>query len=334
MHVWVSTQYLEDMGTLLIALGVGIGAYILFVIAVPKAVPKDSDDYLRSALDRLAEENKEAEQARTDVLRDQLSDAQPLVRIILGNALMRPIYELALEAGYINRLQTILVIMLLSGTVAFGIALAIHLGVLAGLVIGLVVSYLYPMRHCRKLIRKRNRKFIDQFPDALDMIVRSVRSGFPLSVALQMLSENAEEPVKSEFRQVTDEVALGRNLSQALTRLTTRINEADVRFFVVVLTVQQETGGNLAEIVGNLSAIMRKRKQLRHKIKAMTSEGKATGLVLGGLPVLVFIALYFVQPEYLQPFFTDPTGRMYFGVAIGLLGICYLVIKQMINVDI
>ena len=321
------------MSTLFIALGIGIAAYILFVIAIPKAVPKDSDDYLKSALNRLEEENKAAEQARTDVLRDQLSDAPPLVRAVLGNNLMRPIYKLALEAGYLHNLQKILVLMLLSGTITLCGALMLGLGPLSP-VIGIAAAYLYPMRHCRKVVKKRNRKFIDQFPDALDMIVRSVRSGFPLSVALQMLSEQAEEPVRSEFLQVTNEVALGRNLSQALARLAARVNEPDIRFFVVVLTVQQETGGNLAEIISNLSSIIRKRKQLRHKIKAMTSEGKATGLVLGALPVLVFLALYFIQPDYLDPFFHDPTGRTYFGVAIGLLVICYFVIKQMITVDI
>ena len=175
------------MSTLLIALAIGIGAYILFVIAVPKAVPKDSDDYMKSALDRLAEENKAAEQARTDVLRDQLSDAPPMVRIILGSSIMRPIYELALEAGYVNNLQKVLVLMLMSGAIACCGALLLGLGALS-FVIGLAVAYLFPMRHCRKLLKKRNRKFIDQFPDALDMIVRSVRSGFPLSVALQMLA--------------------------------------------------------------------------------------------------------------------------------------------------
>ena len=321
------------MSTLFIALAIGIGAYVLFIFAVPKAVPKDSDDYMKSALDRLAQENKAAEQARTDVLRDQLSDAPMMVRFVFGLAFMRPIYAMALEAGYINNLQKVLVLMLLSGVIALCGSLMLGLGWLS-IVIGLAVSYLYALRHCRKIVKKRNRKFIDLFPDALDMIVRSVRSGFPLSVALQMLAENAEEPVRSEFRQVTDEVALGRNLTQALTRLSTRINEPDIRFFVVVLTVQQETGGNLAEIVSNLSGIIRKRKQLRHKIRAMTSEGKATGYVLGGLPILVFFALYFVQPGYLDPFFYDAGGRMLFGGAISLLVICYFVIKQMINVDI
>jgi tight adherence protein B len=149
-----------------------------------------------------------------------------------------------------------------------------------------------------------------------------------------MLAENAEDPVRAEFRQVTDEIALGRTLAQALSRLAARINEPDIRFFVVVLTVQQETGGNLAEIVSNLSNIIRKRKQIRHKIHAMTSEGRATGYVLGALPVVVFLALYFIQPGYLEPFFHDPLGQKFFAGAIALIVSCYFVIKQMINVDI
>ena len=321
------------MTPLFAALGIGILAYVIFVIAVPKAVPNESDDYLKSALDRLAEENRAAEQARDEVLRDQLNQESTLVRAIFGLPFMRPIYKAGLEAGYQNELQGLLVVMMLSFGMSMFIGYAIGMGPLS-FVLALILAYYMPLRNCKKRILKRNRKFIDQFPDALDMIVRSVRSGFPLAVALNMLAENAEEPVRAEFRQVTDEIALGRTLSQALARLAARINEPDIRFFVVVLTVQQETGGNLAEIVGNLSNIIRKRKQIRHKIHAMTSEGRATGYVLGGLPVLVFVALYFVQPDYLQPFFHDPMGEQLFGGALSLLVICYFVIKQMINVDI
>jgi tight adherence protein B len=224
-------------------------------------------------------------------------------------------------------------LMLLSFGVSLAVLFFIGLGTVS-LPMALILAYLIPLRHCRKTIAKRNAKFIDQFPDALDTIVRSVRSGFPLSVALTMLAENAEDPVRAEFRQVTDEIALGRTLAQALSRLAARINEPDIRFFVVVLTVQQETGGNLAEIVSNLSNIIRKRKQIRHKIHAMTSEGRATGYVLGALPVVVFLALYFIQPGYLEPFFHDPLGQKFFAGAIALIVSCYFVIKQMINVDI
>jgi len=321
------------MTSLFVALAIGILAYVIFVIAVPKAVPKESDDYLRSALDRLAQENIAAEKAREEVLRDQLGDTSPLVRSIFSLGIMRPIYEAGLQAGYLQNLQKLLIIMLVAFGVGTAVCLYFGMGPLS-FVIGLMVGYLVPLRHCAKAVKKRNNKFINNFPDALDMIVRSVRSGFPISVAMQMLAENAEEPVRSEFRQVTDEIAMGRSLPQALSRLATRINEPDIRFFVVVLTVQQETGGNLAEIVSNLSGIIRKRKQIRHKIRAMTSEGKATGLILGALPVFVFLALYFLQPGYLDPFFNDPQGQKFFGLAIALLVICYFVIKQMINVDI
>lgn len=321
------------MSPLLIAIAVAVLAYVIFVIVVPKAVPKDSDDYLRNALDRLAEENKAVDHARDEVLRDQLNESPPLMRAIFGSAFMRPIYQAGLEAGYKNELQKLMIVIL----VGFGIGLvggmALGLGAMS-IVVGLILAYLVPLRHCRKRVVKRNRKFIDQFPDALDMIVRSVRSGFPLSVALQMLAENAEDPVREEFRLVTDEISLGRSLSQALARLALRINEPDIRFFVVVLTVQQETGGNLAEIISNLSGIIRKRKQIRHKIKALTSEGKATGMILGALPVFVFIMLYFMQPGYLDPFFHDPLGMKFFAGAIALLVVCYFVVKQMINVDI
>ena len=321
------------MSPLIISLGVGIAAYVIFVLLVPKAVPQESDNYLKEALDRLAEENRSTEQSRVEVLRDQLQEAPPVIRWIFGLRIMRPMYEAGLAAGYLNNLQKLVVIMLLTFGIAMLVFFRLGLGPVS-LIIAMVLAYYIPYRHCRKVVRKRNFKFVDQFPDALDMIVRSVRSGFPLSVALQMLAENAEEPVKTEFRLVTDEVALGRSLNQSLARLATRINEPDIRFFVVVLTVQQETGGNLAEVIGNLSSIIRKRKQIRHKIRAMTSEGKATGIILGGLPVFVFAILKIMKPDYLEPFFTDPLGQTFFGSAIALLVICYFVVKQMINVDI
>lgn len=322
------------MDTLFIALGVGIAAYILFVLAIPKAVPSAADDYIRHALDRIAEENRERDEAHEQVLRDQLHDAPPIVQLVFGMGLFRPIYEAGLQAGYQHDMQRLLVMMLL----AFGGGLlggfAIGIGALLSIALALILAYLVPYRHCNNRVTKRNRAFIDQFPDALDMIVRSVRSGFPLSVAMQMLAENAEEPVRGEFRQVTDEIAMGRTLQQALARLALRINEPDVRFFVVVLSVQQETGGNLSEIISNLSGIIRKRKQIRNKIRAMTSEGKATGYVLGGLPIFVFAALYAVQPQYLQPFFNDHLGQLFFCSAIVLIITCYFVIQQMIKVDI
>lgn len=321
------------MSALFLSLAVAIAGYIIFMIAVPKAAPEDKNAHLKSALERLYEENRSNENSPANVMRDQLSEETPLVRNVFQLPFMQPLYEAGMQSGYQNNLQQLMLYMVMSGAV--GLIIGLLLGkVLLGVLLGLGLAYLLPLRHCRGRIRARNRKFIDQFPDALDMIVRSVRSGFPLTTALQMLAQNAEEPVREEFRKVNDDIALGRNLSQALARLAVRINEPDIRFFVVVLSVQQETGGNLSEIVGNLSNVIRKRKQLRHKIKAMTSEGKATGYVLGGLPIFVFTLLWFLQPGYLEPFFTDPLGQMMLGGTVALLGICFFVVRAMINIDI
>ena len=333
MHALRAMGRITPMSVWLIAVLVGIGVYALIMIAIPRAAPQQKDANLKSALERLYEENRASEAAQDNVLRDQLNEETPVIRTIFGLPFMKPLYEAGLQAGYQNNLKQLLLMMVMG--LAGGIIATLLFGLgWAGFVASLLLAYFVPYKYCTRKTASRNRKFIDQFPDALDMIVRSVRSGFPLTVALQMLAENAEEPVREEFRKVNDDIALGRNLSQALARLATRINEPDIRFFVVVLSVQQETGGNLSEIIGNLSNVIRKRKQLRHKIRAMTSEGKATGYVLGALPVLVFVALWFLQPSYLMPFFDDTMGNYMFGGTIFLMVLCFFIIKAMINVDI
>ncbi len=321
------------MGVLLASLGVAILTYFGFVLLFPKAVPDDTSDYTQQALDRIYEENRSAETDQITIMRDTLREEKPIVRAIFGLPIMRPIYDAALQAGYSNNLIVLFWMMLGVFASSGTLLLLVGLG-MGSFLVAALLAYYVPYRHCMKRVRARNRKFLDQFPDALDMIVRSVRSGFPLSVALQMLAENTENPVKEEFRQVVDEIALGRTLPQALNRLASRINQPDIRFFVVVLSVQQETGGNLAEIIGNLSGIIRKRKQLRHKIRAMTSEGRATAWVLGLLPVFVFCALLVVQPDYLSAFWTDPLGMMLFAGACGMIALCVFVVTQMVNVEI
>lgn len=188
--------------------------------------------------------------------------------------------------------------------------------------------------YASKKIKARNIKFINDFPDVLDMIVRSVRSGFPLNTALNMVAENMEAPISTEFRQVVDEIALGRSLDDALIRLSQRIDEQDVKFFIVVLRVQQETGGNLAEVITNLSNVIRKRKQLRLKIRAMTSEGRATGWILGAIPVVLFSALYLITPTHLEPLLNTDTGNMWLGIAVGLVVLAQVIVRKMLNVEI
>lgn len=181
---------------------------------------------------------------------------------------------------------------------------------------------------------KRSLDFINNFPDAVDMIVRSVRSGHPISAALNMIADNMDAPIGEEFKQVVDEVAYGRSMTEALMGMANRVDEQDVRFFVVVLNVQQETGGNLGEVLTNLSGILRKRKQMRLKIRALTSEGRMTAYILGALPFFVMGMLQLVSPDYLIPLFKHTVGNLILGMAIILITSAFLIVRRMIKIDI
>lgn len=207
------------------------------------------------------------------------------------------------------------------------------LGLFAFLIAG-VAAYFLPTKYLKHRIDKRNLKLLDLFPDAIDLIVRSVRSGHPINTAMRMIAENMESPIRDEFKQVTDEVAYGRTLTEALRRMSARLGLADVDFFVVVLAVQQETGGSLTEVLTNLSGIIRKRKQLRAKVRALTSEGRATSYILGAIPVVEFGALYWITPSYLDPLFSTLTGNIIMGIAGALIIASQYVIRIMINIEI
>jgi tight adherence protein B len=319
---------------LYLTIAIAIIGYTALVVLFPKLMPDDSKRYTKEALERIYRETRSGDTPEnTDILRSQLREEAPLVRWFFSLDMMKPLYEASLQSGYQHDLKSFVMLIAGSFAASFVFALLLGLGLLA-LPVGMLLGYYIPLRHCKKRIAKRNAQFLDQFPEALDMIVRSVRSGFPLNTALQMVADTCEDPVRSEFRQVVDEISAGRGISQVLARLASRINEQDVKFFAVVLSVQQETGGNLAEIIGNLASILRKRKQLRHKIHSLTAEGRATGLVLGSLPVIVFAALYFARREYIMIFFTDPTGNMLLGVVGGLIVATFLIVRRMIKVDI
>ncbi|MEI7669437.1 MAG: type II secretion system F family protein [Pseudomonadota bacterium] len=201
--------------------------------------------------------------------------------------------------------------------------------------IGALIAYILAFKYVTGQIEKHTRKFLDLFPDAIDMITRSVKSGYPLNTAMRMIADNMQSPVKEEFRKVIDEVSYGRTLPEALKRMANRIPAPDVNFFVVALSIQQETGGSLTEVLSNLSNLIRKRKQLRAKINAMTTEGKTTSYILGAIPIVEFSALYYISPNYLEPLFSMHGGGLfYLGAAVTLIIASQVIVRMMINIDI
>ena len=156
----------------------------------------------------------------------------------------------------------------------------------------------------------RIKSFLKLFPDAIDFIVRGLRSGLPVTESMNMVGKEMEEPLGSIFASIGESVRLGVSLEKALQDTAKKLNTTEFNFFVTSIILQRETGGNLSEILGNLSDVLRKRFMMRLKIKAMSSEAKASAIIVGSLPFVVILALLFVSPGYLDPLIDDPTGNL------------------------
>ena len=327
------------MELLILVIGLAIMGYLAFIYFFPKAIPEDDTLKTKHALKELMETTQAAESgagvdsARDSILRDEFQEESGIVQGFYSLPLLRNLYTAQVQAGYQRHTGVIMFVLIGLLFLSTGFFLFSGFGPMS-IVLGPAFTYFAPYKYFRRKVRKRNEQFINLFPDVLDMIVRSVRSGFPITTAFKMVAENMEAPVNHEFQQVVSEISAGRSVNETLTRMSARINEPDISFFAVVLSVQQETGGNLAEVVSNLSGIIRKRKQLRLKIRAMTSEGRATAIILGSLPVVVFFILYFMRREYLEPLWKEPMGQMILGSAVGLVLLCMWLVNQMIDIDI
>jgi tight adherence protein B len=188
----------------------------------------------------------------------------------------------------------IMVLLILRGAPFF---LALFVGLFGG--IGL------PHFVVGKMIKRRIAKFTANFPDAIELMVRGLRSGLPITETLGIVASEIGGPVGIEFRNVSDKMKIGRTMEAALQETADRLGTAEFQFFVITLAIQRETGGNLAETLSNLADVLRKRSQMKLKIRAMSSESKASAYIVGSLPFAVFILVYLVNPGYMGHFFED-----------------------------
>lgn len=181
---------------------------------------------------------------------------------------------------------------------------------------------------------RRKRRFIAQFPDAIDLVVRGVKSGLPVTECLQSVAEELPNQVGHLLQEVTGNIKLGRSLDEALLEASAKIEVPEFKFFVISLAVQQETGGNLAEILENLVALMRRRSQVKLKIRAMSSEARASALIIGSLPFVMFAILYLVDSGYVMRLFLDERGWVLLAGAATSLGLGLAIIAKMVRFEI
>ncbi len=225
-------------------------------------------------------------------------------------------------------------------TISVGLALALGLGVLVltlqwipGVVataVGAASPWLV-FRHKRK---KRFDKFEEQLPEAIDMLGRAIRAGHPLSSGLKMVSDEAGEPVASEFRRTHEEHRFGLAFEDAMLAMADRVKIVDVRILVTAILIQREVGGNLAEVLDNLAHVIRARFTIRRQLRVYTAQGRFSGYVLALLPIAVGAAVYSLNPPYVMLLFTDPLGKLMVVTAVIFQLIGFLWIRKIVNIEI
>jgi tight adherence protein B len=183
------------------------------------------------------------------------------------------------------------------------------------------------------LKNRRESKFLKEFPDAVDVIVRGIKAGLPLLDSLKLISNDAVEPVRSEFRSIVETQTIGMPIGEACLKLFESIPVPEANFFGIVVSIQQRAGGNLSEALGNLSRVLRDRKKMKAKIQAMSMEAKASASIIGALPLVVMGLVWLSSPNYIALLWTDPFGRVMMACCGAWMGVGVLVMRKMINFD-
>jgi tight adherence protein B len=253
-----------------------------------------------------------------------------LERSVIASGVAMPAHQILI---FMVALSGIVASLVMVGAAVSGYAMNLGLIQLA-LIVGVSVGTGIPLIILSRLANGRRKRMQEQFPVALDIFVRGLRSGHPISSALDLLTREMEDPIGSEFGMVVDEVSYGVDLRDALQTLADRWGIADIQMFVISLSVQNETGGNLAEILSNLSTVIRDRASMFMKVRALSSEGRMTALLLTALPVLAFLSLFIFSPKFYLDVAQDP---MFMPGAIGLIVLYFIgffTIRSMVDLKV
>ncbi|HKO72659.1 MAG TPA: type II secretion system F family protein [Bradyrhizobium sp.] len=244
-----------------------------------------------------------------------------------------PLSKRLMQAGLNWSTQKFMVISGILAAVAFGGTMLLGGSLLAAAGLAFAAGFGLPRWGLSYLKKRREQNFLKSLPDAVDVIVRGIKAGLPLFESIKVVATDAPEPLRSEFLAIIETQAIGMPLGEACARLFDRMPVPEANFFGIVIAIQQKSGGNLSEALGNLSKVLRDRKKMAEKIQAMSMEAKASAGIIGSLPPIVMLLVYLSTPQYISLLWTHPTGQlMLVGCAIWMtIGI--LVMKKMINFD-
>jgi tight adherence protein B len=289
----------------LLLIAVGLMSFMVLgylALAGPSAA-KESARRLQAVRYRHSESTKDKVEAQ---LKKAVAARKPKMHHIAGSE--SRLAALALRLHRTGKGWTLSQYAYASAGLALAITVLLFLktgAALLSLGIGLFVGAGLPHMLVNFFIKKRNDAFTTKFPDAIELLVRGLRSGLPVTETLGVVASEVPGPVGEEFKLVTERIRIGKTMEEALQDTADRLNTPEFSFFVITLAIQRETGGNLAETLSNLADVLRKRAQMKLKIRAMSSESKASAYIVGALPFIVFGMVWWINPKYLNGFFTD-----------------------------
>ncbi len=238
---------------------------------------------------------------------------------------------LVLQSGLTIGIKKLSMIIVSVAVMSFIVGLILRGNPLEALLIALFCGIVLPYLCLRILRGRRLKQFGAQFPDALDMIVRSLRAGHPVPIAITMVAREMRDPIGSEFGIVADEITYGSDLESALRNLYFRIGQDDLPLFVTAVAIQGSTGGNLGEILENLSGVIRERFKMRRKVRALASEGRASALILSSLPIMVFLVIQVVAPDFYAQIWDEEITKKALAVAATWMGLGNFIMYRLVN---
>jgi tight adherence protein B len=244
-----------------------------------------------------------------------------------------PLSTRLLHAGLDWSTQKFMVVSGILAAISFALAIMGGGGLLGGAGLAFAAGFGLPRWILNFLKKRRETNFLRALPDAVDIIVRGIKAGLPLFDSIKVVAADAPEPLKSEFLAIIETQAIGMPLGDACTRLFERMPVPEANFFGIVIAIQQKSGGNLSEALGNLSKVLRDRKKMAEKIQAMSMEAKASASIIGSLPPIVMLLVYLSTPDYIALLWTHPTGQFMLVCSAIWMSIGVLVMKKMINFD-
>jgi tight adherence protein B len=286
--------------------------------------------------DRLSADQKPTEQTAPDValLRDEVLSRIPAFDTFLRRSERVSVLQKMLAQGNVDvRAGNFLMLCVVSALVFAVIAFIAGGNLLFGWA-GVLLGFFIPYAYASHMRSKRFQKFEEKFPEAIDTLARAVRAGHAFTTALEMIANEVSEPVAGEFRQLYEEQKFGLPVRDALLNLADRIPLVDVKFFVTAVMLQRETGGNLAEILDNLSYVIRERFKILRQVRVHTAQGRLTMVLLMALPPTIVLIMQLLNPGFIRPLFTDPIGHALIVGGITLQTLGYFFIRKIIRIQV